>query len=262
MSNPHLVSGHYDDAYQSADDLQENFGVNSPIEIQFILKAIQQEKSLLSLFPERSGQFVLSSILAIEPARNLLLVDLGNDPAMNELVLKANTVTCVSTQNRVKIEFCCEKFQLVQFEGRPAFAAKIPSSLLRFQRRNFYRIMTPVSNPATCLFTLLVNHNQQSEAIFNLFDISCGGMALIDQHYALDLEPGKVFAGCQLNFPEAGEIVVTAAIRNSYSMTLKNGLSCQRAGCEFINLPEDGRMLIQRYITRLEQQERQFRRDA
>ena len=262
MSNSHLISGRCDGAYQSADDLRENFGVNSPIEIQFILKAIQQEKSLLSLFPERSSQFLLSSILAIEPARNLLLIDPGNDPAINERVLKANIVTCVSMQNRVKIEFCCEKLQLVEFEGRPTFAARIPSSLLRFQRRNFYRIMTPVSNPATCLFSMLVNHDQRSEAIFNLLDISCGGMALIDQHHALDLEPGKIFAECQLNFPGAGEVVVTAAVRNSCSMTLKNGLSCQRVGCEFINLPEDSRILIQRYIIRLEQQERQFRRDG
>ena len=262
MSHSHPVSDCSDDAYPSADDLQENFGVTSSIEIQFILKAIQQEKSLLSLFPERSNQFVLSSILAIEPAKNLLVIDLGNDPAMNELVLKADTVTCVSTQNRIKIEFCCVKLQLVQFEGRPAFSTKIPSSLLRFQRRNFYRIMTPVSHPATCLFPIPANNEQQSEAIFNLFDISCGGMALIDQHYALDLEPGKVFAGCQVNLPDTGNVVVTVEIRNSYSMTLKNELSCQRAGCEFVGLPEDSRMLIQRYIIKLEQQERQFRHDS
>lgn len=249
-------------SHPPADDLQESFGVTSPIEIQFILKAIQQEKSLLSLFPERSSQFVLSSILAVDSAKNLLVIDLGNDPAMNELVLKANTVTCVSTQNRVKIEFSCAKLQLIQFEGRPALATKIPSSLLRFQRRNYYRIMTPVSQPATCLIPILSNHEQQGEAIFNLFDISCGGMALIDQHYALDLEPGKVFAGCQVNFPDAGNVVVTVEIRNSYSMTLKNGLSCQRAGCEFVGLPEDSRMLIQRYIIKLEQQERQCRRDG
>ncbi len=245
----------------SADDLQENFGVTSPIEIQFILKAIQQEKSLLSLFPERSSQFMLSSILAIESEKNLLVMDIGNDEAMNESVLKANAITCVTTQNRVKIEFSCGKLQRILFEGRPAFATRIPPSLLRFQRRNFYRIMTPVSSPATCLFPMLTDNGQQNDAVFNLFDISCGGMALIDQHYALDLEPGKVFAGCQVKLPEAGEVIVTVAIRNSYAMTLKNGLTCQRAGCEFIGLSEDSRTLIQRYIIRLEQQERQFRRD-
>lgn len=245
-----------------ADNLQENFGVTSPIEIQFILKAIQQEKSLLSLFPERSNQFVLSSILAIESEKNLLVIDIGNDETKNELVLKANTVTCVTTQNRIKIEFRCEKPQRIQFDGRPAFATSIPTSLLRFQRRNFYRIMTPVSNPATCLIPMPTDNGQQDDAVFNLFDISCGGMALIDQHFALDLEPGKVFAGCQVRLSEEDEVIVTAAIRNSYSMTLKNGLSCQRAGCEFMGLLENSRMLIQRYIIRLEQQERQLRRDS
>lgn len=245
-----------------ADNLQENFGVTSPIEIQFILKAIQQEKSLLSLFPERSSQFVLSSILAIESEKNLLVIDIGNGETKNELVLKANTVTCVTKQNRVKIEFSCKKLQRIQFDGRPAFATSIPTSLLRFQRRNFYRIMTPVSNPAICLIPMPTDNGQQDDAVFNLFDISCGGMALIDQHFALDLEPGKVFAGCQVRLSEEDEVIVTAAIRNSYSMTLKNGLSCQRAGCEFMGLSENSRMLIQRYIIRLEQQERQLRRDS
>ena len=261
MSNLHLISDHSNETLQSEDNLEENFGVMSPIEIQFILKAVQQEKSLLSLFPERSSQFVLSSILAVDSDRNVLILDLGNDDTLNALLLKAGTVVCVTTQNRIKIEFRCEKLQPVNFDGRPAFITSIPRSLLRFQRRNFYRIMTPVSNPATCVIPMLKDGKQQSDAVFNLFDVSCGGMALIDQHYALDLEPGKVFSGCQINLPEIDKILVTVAIRNSYAMTLKNGLTCQRAGCEFIGLSEDGRVLIQRYIIRLEQQERQFRRD-
>ncbi|MDT8364775.1 MAG: flagellar brake protein [Nitrosomonas sp.] len=262
MSSSHPISRHFSGSHQAADNSQTDFSITSPIEIQFILKAVQQEKSLLSIFPQRSSRFLLSSILAIDPDRNILILDVGNDEALNTLVLKAETVVCVTTQNRIKIEFCCEKLQPIQFDDRPAFTASIPRLLLRFQRRNFYRIMTPVSTPATCLFPMLPSNEQQSDAVFNLFDISCGGMALIDQHYALDLEPGKIFAGCQVVLPEIDEIMATVAIRNSYAMTLKNGLTCQRAGCEFIGLPEDARVLIQRYITRLEQQERQFRRDS
>lgn len=243
-----------------SDQEEEAFSIASPVEIQFILNAIMQEKSAITLHLERSKQFILSSILAVDPAKKMLIMDYGADEILNQLAQRVGSLRCVTTQNRIRIEFNCTNLTLVQFEGRSAFRADIPASLLRIQRRNFYRIMTPITHSATCSIPLPQKKGKET-ALFNLSDISCGGIALIDSQAELKLTPGTVFENCQIDMPQFGMIVATIQIRSIYTTVLKNGDTSQRAGCEFIDLPEKSRALIQRYITRLEQQMRQFTRD-
>jgi c-di-GMP-binding flagellar brake protein YcgR len=240
---------------QSRDD--QNFSITSPVEVLFVLNAVMEEKSLITLYLERSNCFILSSILAVDPQKKTFVLDYGIDESLNQLAQKRGNLLCVTTQNRIKIEFVCNSLQKIQFEGGNAFRAAIPTSLKRIQRRNFYRILTPVATPATCSIPLSQS-NKEEPAIFNLLDISCGGMALIDQHPDINLEPGTIFEHCQLDLPEFGIIETTIQVRNTCTMMLKNGLSCQRAGCEFIGLSGKSRALIQRYLIRLEQQERKF----
>lgn len=242
------------------DQEEEAFNIASPVEIQFILNAIMEEKSAITLHLERSNQFILSTILAMDPVKRILIMDYGTDEILNQLVQRVGSLRCITSQNRIRIEFHCTNLTMVQFEGRAAFRVDIPANLLRIQRRNFYRIMTPITNSATCSIPLPQKKGKET-ALFNLSDISCGGIALIDSHAEIKLTPGTVFENCQLDLPQFGIIVITIQVRSIYTTLLKNGDTSQRAGCEFIELPEKSRALIQRYITRLEQQMRQFTSD-
>jgi flagellar brake protein len=236
----------------------EDYCTTSSIEILFILNAILAEKSLLTLYLGRSRRFLLTSILAIDSEKKELIMDCGVDESLNQLAQKSENLMCVTTQKRIKIEFNCFNLKIIHFEGHNAFRLDLPGSLKRIQRREFYRIATPVTNPATCSISLSQKDGKKSVE-FNLSDISCGGMALLDQQTDLDLDPGTVFKHCQINLQEFGVIETNIQIRNAHTTILNNGISCQHAGCEFIGLPEKSRALIQRYISKLEQQARKFR---
>lgn len=246
---PASESGHEDD---------QDFSIIAPTEILFILNAVREEKSLAGLYLVSNNRTILSSILDIDPEKKILIFDYGSDEPLNQLALRTGTLQCITTQNRIRIEFDCNNLQRIRFEDREAFSADFPVSLRRLQRRNFYRIATPVANPAVCSIPP-PQQPEETSITFNLLDISCGGMALIGQPDAdISLDIGMILGHCRIDLPEFGTIETTLWIRDTGTVILKNGLSCPRISCEFMELSEKSRALIQRYIIRLEQQERKL----
>lgn len=249
------------------DIKEQDYSVHSPTEIYFFLNGVMQEKSLISLHLSRdSRSIILSSILAINPQKKQLIMDYGVNEALNQIALKRDSLRCVTSHNRIRIEFNCNNLRRIQFEGRYAFSADMPESLKRIQRRNFYRIATPITNPAICIVPSLQPHEEIS-TVYNLLDISCGGMALIDQPGADTLlKVGMVLESCRIDLPGNnelfGSIEVTIRIVYIGSVILNNSCTYPRIGCEFIGLSEKSRLLIQRYITKLEQQARKLETES
>ena len=251
-----------------ADDVQEpDYSVHSRPEICFFLNGIMQEKSLISLYLARDSlSAILSSILAIDPQKKLLIMDYGINETLNQIALKRGYLRCITSHNRIRIEFDCDNLQRVQFEGRHAFSADIPESLKRLQRRNFYRVTTPITNPAVCTISSLRAPDEMPVA-YSLLDISYGGMALIDQPDTDTLlKAGTRLEHCRIDLPGDGNLFgsIEASIQIAYvgTVILNNGNTCPRIGCEFINLSEKSRILIQRYIIKLEQQARKLETES
>jgi c-di-GMP-binding flagellar brake protein YcgR len=87
-------------------------------------------------------------------------------------------------------------------------------------------------------------------------DISLGGVCLVGERAGSVLEPGTVLEDCRIALPDAGVIHTSMCVRNSYVVTLKNGASSRRTGCEFVKLGAQQEAMVQRYIIRLERERR------
>ncbi len=243
----------------SEDMNESDYIVHSPTEVGFFLNGIMQEKSLISLHLARNSHAViLSSILAVDSQKKLLVLDYGINETFNRMALRSGVLRCITSHNRIRIEFDCNNLQHIQFEGRNAFSVDMPALLKRLQRRNFYRIATPVAVPATCIIPPLKQYREAPHTL-NLLDISRGGMALIDRPDAdVLLEAGMILESCRVELPEFDTIETTVRIVNIGTAILSNGNTCPRIGCEFLNLSDKSGMLIQRYIVWLEQQARKL----
>jgi c-di-GMP-binding flagellar brake protein YcgR len=194
----------------------------------------------------------LTSILAIDPEKNTMVMDYGIDEALNQKALATKKLTFITSLDRIKIEFVCTSIKKICFEDGDAFIVNFPDSLVRMQRRNYFRVVTPATSPLKCVIPL-PEEQEGNAAEITLLDISCGGVAVIDHHPIISFDPETIFENCQINLPNAGTIITDIQVRNTYEVTLRNGLACKRAGCEFITLPSNMLAMVQRYITRLEQ---------
>lgn len=225
--------------------------VHSELEIAFILRAIMHKNTLVSVYFSHGNDFILTSILDIDAEHAEMVLDYGANDELNQHALQAEKLVFVTSQDQIKVQFVCDRIKETEFEGRGAFSVAIPQSLLRMQRREYYRIATPVIDPLKCT---IPSPAADSSAQVIVFDISCGGIAVIDHHPKIDFEPGTIYDDCRMVLPEIGTLSFAIRVRSTSEVTLKNGLVCKRSGCEFIAMPEKIRALVQRYIMKLERE--------
>jgi len=237
------------------EEKDKNFRIHTRADIQAILRDIMQRNTLVTVYFDQGNKFILTSILAIDSENEEMIIDYGINEKLNQKALSAKRVTFVTSQNRIKVEFVCENIKKILFEGNDAFMVNLPDSLVRMQRRHFFRVTTPSVHPLKCVIPLPKDYEFETAEV-TLLDISCGGIAVIDHHPSISFDPGTIFENCQILLPNVGTIITNIKVRNTYEITLRNGLACKRAGCEFIRLPANMFAMIQRYIVKLEQMQK------
>jgi c-di-GMP-binding flagellar brake protein YcgR len=229
----------------------ERFHVHARLEVLQILRAIAQTGSVISMHADRGPTFALSTLLAVDADTGCMYLDAGKDNAVNQRLIASSQVLCVSSQDRVKIQFYADLLEVVEFDQRPAFQAKLPDWLMKLQRRDYFRVATPIANPVMCQFPL-----SGPDVALALRDIGLGGMCVIGTHTQVNLEVGTVHSSCRLDLPEIGMVTLGIRVQNFHEATLKNGLSNRLTGLQFLKLTGSAQNLIQRYVSKLERDRR------
>ncbi|MGP1675535.1 MAG: flagellar brake protein [Burkholderiales bacterium] len=235
----------------SAD--QSQYLIHSRLEIAAILGTLRNSASMVTAYFGADDDFILTSILALDLEQNTAYIDCDANAAASRRALQAKNITFVAVHDRIKIQFAAASLSQAQFHGRNVYSMALPATLLRLQRREYFRITTPRTRPLTCIIApQTLPERAQAEVI--IVDISCGGLAFIDSGEPANIETGARLRGCRVRLPEVGEVIADILVRSTYEVTLRNGNQQRRAGCEFVDMRERDRMLIQRYIGRLERE--------
>ena len=230
-----------------------DFEVESRKEIISLLRGIGEKNQLIRMLVHGESDVCVTSILDVQGDHNTVLLDCSINQEQNQRILAAKGVSFETTLDKIRILFSADKVEKAVFEGSPAFKIALPASLIRLQRREYYRMSTPVSNPVRVIIPLPAELGGGSTT-FPLADISCGGIAILDNKMILGDTIGKNYADCRIDLPEIGTVQTTLQIRNSLDMTLLNNKSNRRLGCQFIDIPRGMLANVQRYITRLERE--------
>src|SRR5690606_19240814 len=146
--------------------------------------------------------------------------------------------------DRVKIHFSSASVTACMHDKRPALQLPIPESLTRIQRREYYRVDAPVTNPPRCTF--FVERNEERRAVtLELKDISAGGIAVLDNGRVLDAGKGTIYMGCRLELPDVDVIDVDLKVAQCLDEILPNGKERRLLGCGFFNLPNPQMIKVQ-----------------
>lgn len=227
------------------------YQVQSRREILALLRSLQQQRQLITMLVNGSPEAVITSVLDVDEENNILYIDCASNQAMNRRIAESSNISFETVLDRIRILFFASQVQECTYEGLPALWMPIPDSVIRLQRREYYRVPTPITNPVRC--TIPVQHELGTETVtLTLINVSGGGIALIDEKKALDATYGTVYQDCRIHLPGNTVVVTALQIRNSQDVTLPTGKSVRRIGCLFIELPPAMLSAIQRYITKLE----------
>lgn len=226
--------------------------VRSRQEMAQILRAISRQTELVTAYFNQGRNFFLTSIVDVDPARDEIIIDYGADAETNRRAAEAGKVVFVTSQDRVKVQFSVPALSLTEYQGRPAFRSGFPDDLLKLQRREFYRLVTPMRSPLTCV----IPDAGQGRFEAGVADISVGGIGLTGFAAETPLEIGRIFESCRIALPEEGTVVSGLEVRNTQNIALRSGIQALRAGCHFIDIPAPHQAMIQRYIIRIDRERR------
>jgi len=230
------------------------YRVYSRREIINLLHAMKERSHLVNM-RANGVENVVTSILEVNEANDLIVIDRAPSRLTNQRLIDSNRITIETTLDSIRILFFAEQMQECMYEDAPALCTPIPQNLIRLQRREHYRVSTPVANPWRCAIPMLNKEDQSLNTVFAvLVNISAGGIAVIDEKKLLDNTIGLVYKNCRIDIPDSKPIVTSLEVRNSLDQTLPNGKAVRRIGLMFIDLPKSTLTAIQRHITKLERE--------
>ena len=237
-----------------ADDYSR-YLLRGKTDILYNLRGLLHKRSMLSAFIDASADSFLTAILAITPDESHLILDSTNDEAINRRVESAEQLICVTQLDKVKIQFAARQIERLPFEGHEAFRIPVPNVMLRLQRREYFRLTMQSNYGLSCLIPVGEAIGDKVVSLeANVLDISGGGLAIVIPPNGVEFAADMEFHDCRLMLPETGPVAASLRVRNVFRITNRDGSVTVRAGCEFINLPNNMASTIQRYILKAERE--------
>jgi c-di-GMP-binding flagellar brake protein YcgR len=238
---------------QAADYSQ--FLLYSKSEILAVLRALIEKGAMITVHFDHGDSFLLTSMIGLAADNRKFILDMGSNEEMNRKALLADKLIFTTIVDKVKVQFSLPKLSPTQSEGRPAFLGSVPETVLRLQRREYFRLATPIAHPLTLVATVRRDDGSALVVEVPLLDLSGGGVGLMatpDQGQLF--QRGDTLHDCKLQLPDEGLLVATLGVRSLIDFTTRSGSRHVHVGCEYVGLPAPRMIMLQRYITRVERE--------
>lgn len=226
------------------------YSVSQQLEIQNILQGLLNKRTLVRLDIPGHAVSVISTLLDVNVRQGILVLDNATEDALNTQFLRAPAVRLQGMLDRVMVEFS-GPISPILHDGHPAFSMVWPDQLRRMQRREFFRMDIPASNPATC--TIEDPALPSGKATLPLANISAGGAQLIDRAELLANHAiGSIFDDCTLDLPGVGPLDVSLRLLRQARLAQDGDKPLLTIACRFFKLPANREITIQQYVGSLE----------
>lgn len=240
-----------DDAYTHDDSADARYLVRNPLQVRQLLRQLIEQRSLINAHIGGRDQSFPSALLELHEASGQLLLDGSAQDASNHAAVRAGFLLCFAQLDRVLVRFRVEVLQHENNGRHSALRATLPDEVLHLQRREMYRLETPI----TCSpQLLLVAGDARPETLaMRVVDISGGGLAVMTPLDCPVFSLQKRYAAT-LCLPDGPDLEIGLIACNERAQQLPNGTDAKRVGLRFDGLPRGGDSAIQRYIFRIDRQ--------
>lgn len=241
---------------QADADSGEKYAITSEQDIRSLLKRLMDQRSLFTAHFGEGRLFLLTALLGFAEDGGLY-VDVSAEDEINARVRAAASLLFRSQLDHVEVRFRCGPAVPTEYEGMPAFHVPLPTQVRYLQRREFFRLPIPVSQPVHCEVPVAPAADGRPRAPMKLrvLDIGAGGLALwLPPGQETALEAGMRLEGCRLGLPEAGAIQLALQVRHVYEHTDARGQPRTQAGCAFLTPSPALQAMVQRYVMRVERE--------
>jgi c-di-GMP-binding flagellar brake protein YcgR len=231
----------------NAWETDDRYAQRHSLQIALCLRSLLARGDFLTV--EFDGTQFVTQLLDVDSKRTRFLFDYGSTQRDNAALADAGELTFRSQPSGVRTHFVTGGAVTTTFEGRPAFEAPFPTLLHYVQRRDCYRVDTPMSDP----FVVSGRDAEGVEFRLELQDLSLGGVALRTRDTRFEsLAQGTVWTDVTLRAGALGAVPVDLEIVAPRQSVTPTGEQRIVLGCRFIDLKGSAERVLQRAITLLE----------
>lgn len=237
---------------QDVDGNFRKFEVTTSDDVLTILRGLQRNGTPITAYLDDTQEFLLTALLGIDPENGKLSLALDSNKNLNRRAQLCSKLICLSTHGKIKIQFILEGISLARFGEGNALQGNLPATLIRLQRRDFYRLTIPKGKPLFCAIPLLQPDGSTRIHDANIVNISGRGLTLVLPPEGIELALNQELPNCSIDLPSGGKVVAALQIRSIYYVDMRGGRVSKRAGCQFLKLPAPMQHLLLRYINKVE----------
>jgi c-di-GMP-binding flagellar brake protein YcgR len=232
---------------------EENFVVRNNKEILQILNNLIKEGTSLKIAFNQGEEDYFTHMIDIDPQNNLLYFDMTVDHQFNQRLFASPEIVILKDTG-IRIKWKSVQHTMITLLDGNALRVEIPNTIIRLQRRELFRLKTPMNEPIPCEISVpdIVNPNKKAAIKYNIVDVSLGGVGLIVKD---ELHPsivvGALFDNCVINFPEAGKTELKLEVRNIVPLSDASAEK-YRIGLGFVRPNRSMESIIHKYTFNLE----------
>lgn len=230
----------------------ESFAITFRREVVFYLRQLINDGERINVVFNEGKDTVLTVLLDVNEEEDTLIFDWGGSESANRRLLESKRTIFSASPHGVRNQFVTTRIWETSYKKRPAFATTIPGKYVRMQRREFFRMMLPITQRRPCTFTS-AETGKPWEML--AVDIGLGGVGMEAEAASLPFEIGQTLQRVQIDLGKFGKLVVDLEIR--YAGTVARGAKqfC-RLGCHFVKLNNAQETDLQRFVTQVQREER------
>lgn len=222
------------------------------------LKVLSAERCLISAaFGKGDKDTFLTAIMDINEKNETITIDCGPKEYLNKRLIGSAVIKCSTEFKGIKVFFEGRKVVKSGSASDPAFIIPLPRSIYWVQRRQYYRLKSPLSKHSYCTISFVDPETDEQHSVnLDLHDLSANGISLHNTSDELHnlLEPSATFDNCLLFLQDEPPISIDIEIRN---ISTNKPKIKGRIGCYITNSTPSTEAAILRYMQNIERELKQ-----
>ena len=236
----------------------ERFVLRDPAQIAHLLRRLLDIAAPITASYGNGGEVLHTKLTSITRDERSIYLAWDGDDEKNATVAASGRLACMTELDGIRVQFALTVDG--SFARAHAFAARMPESLLRIQRRDYFRLITPTAAGIVCTLPGPRPNDPRHRVAAPVVDISGSGLAILVPQ-GTPLAADAIIEHCQLRLADARSFDCVLSVRNLFKIIDAHGRVQIRLGCSFVRLPDTNVVAIQRYIRQAEV-ERKARAEA
>lgn len=199
-----------------------------------------------------SGQSVSCALWALDSTARRLSFTVDETHPNLQALIHGDEAVAVTYLDAVKLQFDLMDLVLVRGKSGVALQAAWPGAVLRFQRRDSFRV-----RPSERIAPKLVMRHPSipdMQLELRILDLSVGGCAVLLPQDVPELRPGVLLHGVQVLLDADTGFVASLVMRHMAS--LEGGNPGLRVGCEWSRLDAEAERALQRWVNQTQKRQR------